>query len=902
MATNKTYTKVEIEAIKEGLNHYFPYEVGDISSPKTVDDNWSDINKLFKWYGRDDFFTTLSEATGIQKLSFAEIKSASGRLEKMEAVAPEATEYKGAEESPVSANRPTNEQLKQFQEEDLIQKEKVEKISRESKADVEAFKRQQEIYTEKIQKTKILEEALKNKKIYYKVEEAKTELEKQAEAKPKKFVEDTETQFKNSPNLKNLSQDQAKIESEQAAVTTYDVLTNNPNSPIFRAVIAEKIISNPELLNKFVPNLENQKILKDISSVLTDQKIAQFELAKHFVRLPENINFEFSDFPQQGYKDFDLSQIASGNVDFLNQQNLLLDSLDGLGEGEIRSRILLSVGGRLTNYVASLPADSLLAQTYNSGIVQLGLARIGIIESASLVAESWGGNVFIAAGLGDVGLFVQTKTGIDLGIKVAAKEVGKQVVEKTGEAIVEGGINIAGEGVGKIGLTAVLTPAFAWAGPLAPILAGITSFVATSFIGKGVSDAFSKIKVFIKRNDLSAAIPALLGGGIAIPFLGLGAGLGIGGGIFGGLKLAGSTSAGRAAFGRGVGNFFGAIAGATLGAIGGPILGILLGFPVIVVFILFIINSGAYIVPPSLSELNIGGFSSPYVDLTKTPNPPGPFTNSDFPKEITYTVSITPKKGALTNVNISYGCQVVSKSNLSCPDIELEDSYKNIFSSPQTISITGITFTYKSTYDSSYKDSAIIDSIKLNGVSASDSVSVSTETSASVTFGTPPISCPVPGAKPLNSMNLSYNSGGNTGHGSTTYWNAMGGSPYRYPMPQSTSCLRPDDCSYYGYAYDVFPTGSQEVFAPTVLGKDVTWSCGYAFINPGAGHTYHCTSSDGNYLLSLTHMSKSASMGTVKSGQKIGTLYPQAGNTHLHIEFQLNGRWQKPENYFCQTK
>jgi hypothetical protein len=173
------------------------------------------------------------------------------------------------------------------------------------------------------------------------------------------------------------------------------------------------------------------------------------------------------------------------------------------------------------------------------------------------------------------------------------------------------------------------------------------------------------------------------------------------------------------------------------------------------------------------------------------------------------------------------------------------------------------------------------------------------ETSTSITVGNPPISCPLPGGRPLNSMNYSYNASNNTGHGSTAYWGS--GGSYSYALPQSTSCNRPGDCPYYGYAYDVFPNGTTEIIAPTVLGRDTTWNCSYAFSNGGgsAGHTYHCTSTEGN-LLVLTHMANGATTGIIESGEKIGVLYNQGGNTHLHIEFQLNGQWQKPENYFCK--
>ena len=77
----------------------------------------------------------------------------------------------------------------------------------------------------------------------------------------------------------------------------------------------------------------------------------------------------------------------------------------------------------------------------------------------------------------------------------------------------------------------------------------------------------------------------------------------------GGLTLGG--------IGAGIGNFFSALGGAFLGAVGTPILITLLVFPVIVAFILFVINSGADIVPPSKLFRMI---ENPYIGITKIGN------------------------------------------------------------------------------------------------------------------------------------------------------------------------------------------------------------------------------------------------------------------------------------------
>lgn len=640
MASNKTYTKVEIEAVQEGLNHYFPYEIGFISTPKTVDDKWSDLNGVFKWHGRDDFFTTLSEITKIERLSFAEIKSASGILEKMKAGAPETVVFKGAEDSPVQANRPGKEMLEQLEREnqtkETLRKEVVEKSDQEVRS---AIRRQQEIYTEQVKKAKVAKAALKDKKIYYKIEKVSVkdtpevkDLKEQAGADPKRFVEDAANQFSNNPNLKNLSNTEAQIISKQAAVTSYEVLTDN--SPLIQSVIISKIASDPEILNS-ISSPETREYFKNAAELLTNQKISQYELSKQLLDFSkidgyENANdvkIEFSYIPRSGFKEFDLSdQIITPYVESLNQQNALFGNLSGLGESEIRSQILSSAGVRLESYVAKLPANSLLAKTYHSEAVQLGLTRLGIVEAAPWVAVegSYVGNIAIMSGLGPAAGFVQAKTGIDLGVKLATKTGVKTAAEAGATVIAKTGVETAAK-TGLKGAISKLTASLgSAAGPIG---------TALGWLG---GEVLVKIAEKIPWHTVKKWSAAILGGTVfltALPFIGLGGAVGAGlgataisatlGGGLGGLTMS--------RVGSGIAGFFGAVAGATLGAIGGPILGILLGFPLIVVFILFIINSGAYVVPPTSLDSPFANGGGINIVCSKEKGPvgvPGPSSSS----------------------------------------------------------------------------------------------------------------------------------------------------------------------------------------------------------------------------------------------------------------------------------
>ena len=516
----------------------------------------------------------------------------------------------------------------------------------------------------------------------------------------------------------------------------------------------------------------------------------------------------------------------------------------------------------------ALPNPALAGLLTTGGTTQIVQTAAPLISRQAFMITSSSGKLAFFAGKGlTVGGSKVFAIGIKLGQSSLAASVGS------------GGTKVVASGLfAKIGATL---------GSLGtPVVAAIGAAV-----GWVVGKIIQKIPWDKVKKYASFAIGVVLGIG-AYAIAGPIAGISVGFGSYGLASVATGGAAGLKGAGANIGNFFTALGGIVFSSIGMPVLITILVFPVIVALILFVINSGAYIVPPT-SEV-FGGISSPYIEITKTPDPPGPFTNNELPKTVNYNITIKAKKGVLTNVGIKYDCQVTSSSSKNCPSIS------NIPSSVDSISPSlPYTFSYTSTYDKGYNDSSIIDTITVTADVAEKS-GVTSETSASITFGAPPISCPLPAGKPVNSMNYSYNSQTDSGHGSTTYWNAMGGTPYRYSIPQWTGCRTPDSCPYYGYAYDVFPNGVKTVYAPTVLGKETTWNLSATFSNGAAGYTVMYADTTGAYVVVLTHVAGTNAPKTVTSGTKVATLFNQGTNTHLHLEFQVNGHWVKPENYFCK--
>ncbi|OGM14913.1 hypothetical protein A3A76_02175 [Candidatus Woesebacteria bacterium RIFCSPLOWO2_01_FULL_39_23] len=176
-------------------------------------------------------------------------------------------------------------------------------------------------------------------------------------------------------------------------------------------------------------------------------------------------------------------------------------------------------------------------------------------------------------------------------------------------------------------------------------------------------------------------------------------------------------------------------------------------FAFVVVIILFIINSGAYLVPP-------GGFGPPiqsggtsqFIQFSKTASPAGPLDNSwnNQDQDITYTIAITPLQEDLTNVSFGYNCSVISFTPKSCPlphDIVMngEPIPGNTMPPPPPAAPIPAHYAYIITYKTTvsannYNDSRITDNFSITAT-----VNGTIETvwaSASIRIGNPPDSCP----------------------------------------------------------------------------------------------------------------------------------------------------------------
>ena len=313
------------------------------------------------------------------------------------------------------------------------------------------------------------------------------------------------------------------------------------------------------------------------------------------------------------------------------------------------------------------------------------------------------------------------KLGIDIGIKALAPVT---------TTAIEAGVTTAGGVAVKTGLAATLSTTLSAFGSWAPVVGNIIGAVVGWLAGKAIEPILNWIKKH--QEDLKIVGLAMLGWGIimnSLPFII------VGGLVFGSIALkTGFSMAGvaaRTAF------LFGRIGASMAITIGTPIIVAIVVFPILVAIILFIINSGAYIVPPSSL---VGLSENPYIRVEKTANPAGPFKNSDIPLTVEYTIIITAKKSSLTHINIKYECKVIKESSSPpCPAISgeipnLDESFTISPASPYS-------FSYSVSYDSSdYYDSLITDTITVTA-DTSDGGSQTTSGSASIIIGNPPTKC-----------------------------------------------------------------------------------------------------------------------------------------------------------------
>jgi curved DNA-binding protein CbpA len=317
-------------------------------------------------------------------------------------------------------------------------------------------------------------------------------------------------------------------------------------------------------------------------------------------------------------------------------------------------------------------------------------------------------------------------------VKKAVKSVGKKLAKEA-----------AKKGIG-IALKAGVQAAAQALGTTVPVIGNVVMFVITEVVPRVVGFVKRQFSKFINwarrhKEDVAAAAIALGVTGLLFgnPFILLG------GLFFGGLAF---RFGGFAAFITGLWAAF-VLPVASIAA--GSALIFLAIAIVFTSFAYLIITSSAYVVPRGGFNVSpVGVTVSPYISVEKlasSTNPPRDqaprqeYANSDLPLTVTYDVTITATQGTLTNVTISYTCNVQKNPppNPNCPpdpDIPQPPGGQISPTNP-------FTFRYGQTYDGQYQDSSIVDSITVTA-DAVDATGQTSAASASLCIGDCPESCP----------------------------------------------------------------------------------------------------------------------------------------------------------------
>lgn len=199
---------------------------------------------------------------------------------------------------------------------------------------------------------------------------------------------------------------------------------------------------------------------------------------------------------------------------------------------------------------------------------------------------------------GQVGVNVSLLQGVGFSFTPAAAGTGAAVTTGAGVAAETAAGAAAGAAAGTTTAVATTTAAEA---TTAFGLGSLINPVVGVIVGLVVA-LLPKIQEFLKKfgNLIAGVGLALLGSGLligSVPVIAAGGAL-TGVGFASGATFSGAASGIASLFGLGISGVFAEIAA--------PLIGTLIGFPLLLALILFIINAGAYVVPPGGSAYGLG--------------------------------------------------------------------------------------------------------------------------------------------------------------------------------------------------------------------------------------------------------------------------------------------------------
>lgn len=269
-------------------------------------------------------------------------------------------------------------------------------------------------------------------------------------------------------------------------------------------------------------------------------------------------------------------------------------------------------------------------------------------------------------------------------------------------------------------------------------LGGPGSAIASALISRFGPDAISWTKRKSKWVIAGAlGIPAFIFGGV-----GLGLVLGAGGYVIGGGLSAGGVGNALSSAGNTAASFATGLASASFGTIKVPVIVAMFATPIIIAVIIFIINSGAYVVPPATGP---GGIisdvtQSPYIRVTKEILGGNNIPNENLPATTQYKITVSATLGALANIEFKNECNVTKEIEVG--ETKPPCNAPTPTEIPETITPTQpFEFIYEDSYNLNYLNTIITDTFTVSADPAGANERQTSASTATLIIGEPPLDC-----------------------------------------------------------------------------------------------------------------------------------------------------------------
>jgi|GEM_PF-6551202 len=597
-------TRQEIYNLQDAAQKFYPVEIGKIKGGKPVS-GWS------KWSSKEVFDDEVFTLTG-----YRDIIKSYDQLGQWAQVAPVKKE--------LNATTLEKGQLETLQAADTKREAERQKAIEASNKKVRDSIEAQKNAHDKLESLK--KNAWVKANAPVKPELGKDDLEfvSRLKASPReeaKLLADEIERGLNASLSGQLSKAQVRMLAVDAAYKAADAAVNPEKyieearqAAILKALSKDdttlpKIITDAESLTAVRTAAEEVSTFKSLQTLSARSIVGAVrpDAAKYLFSDPNGFGVEISESHAPGFYSFEPAGLTNGYINFLGNNANFFAKLAGLPVDQVQSELTKNATSWIERQIAvNFPEVS---GVFSSEESQLLFRSLGFGAPINVELTGAFGQFFIEnpafTPLLDI---VSSVSGINFGVGTAASMAAATTA--TAETVAATGGMLASEAF--LGGAAVAA---------APITGGASLLVAAvaGFVGpkvvKTLADNLQKASKFIV-GGVGAVFGGLLIGGYTGAIIGFGVGYGGATLAAGGISALSASAAGVAAATTGA---FGVIWATFLEGIGTPILVTLIGFPVAVAIILFIINSGAYVVPLGFSA---GGTADIICNTTQTTESP----------------------------------------------------------------------------------------------------------------------------------------------------------------------------------------------------------------------------------------------------------------------------------------